>query len=246
MAKKYNLTLLLFLVLEFTIAFKVLRICAYKFGTSQSPLVHKVISFFPERCQIIVISDHFLNSENFNVNNMPIIQYSHLHLRSKYYPTDKLLKNLQCTIVVLNLKTMQHKSSDRKRKIFLWTIHFKPFNEGKIRDLADWSIFYLRVFRFKRPSFILSLIPDSLLLDSNKQVYMKPQYPYTRPFSQHNEIVFLTLPKKNSRSYVITCIVSKCGDNTCPYCTYFEENEVSHVKVNFKSHQQTTQNLFHI
>jgi len=172
-----------------------LRTCADEnFGTSHSPLLHNIISLFPVRCQIFVLSDHILNSETFNgPHTRPAIQYASSNLDGKMrYPSKKLVKNVQCRIVVLNLK-MKYTSKHKRTHLFWWIIHFKPIDEKKYRKWSRWSYFYLGSFGTDKPSFVLSLIPDAL---KPSDQYLTLNYPYTRPFSQHDSTVFLTLPKK--------------------------------------------------
>jgi len=194
MGKAFQVYTNLLIAIKFLITFKLIETGTYKFGTSESPLVHNVVSLFPEKCQIFVIANYPLRSENLNVNYIAIIQYATLDVDGKNFSyAERTVKSGSCKIAVLNLKMTKHKN--QKDPELWWTTHFQPADKVQLEDLSSWSNLYLQLFRLSRPSFVLSLIPISFN-NPHKHKYLKSKYPCTLPFSQHDEIVFLSLPKK--------------------------------------------------
>jgi len=97
---------------------------ATEFGTSNSRLVHKIISILPEKCQLFVLSDHTLNSESLNVNNVAIIQYARFKITGKRLPISTLFRSVQCRIVLLNL-IAKYSSSYKQDELSWWNLRFR-------------------------------------------------------------------------------------------------------------------------
>jgi len=199
--------LLLLLALNFSSC-----ISTHSFGTCKTPLIHNIISLFPSTCQIFLISNTTLSSSSFNEVKVPvvltIVTTKPVKRWLKQYHGEYLLaRKVRCRIIVLYIMLPKALETD----LNYFKLHFgppKPFPN----HLESWTRIYHSRFRFTKPPFLLSLTPIPF---ENLTSAVGIQKFESEPFTEYDDLVFLSLPKNLNQTHLVTSPHPCCCHSVC-------------------------------